>query len=76
MNLSSSLASAYTEASTPIRARRAPSLFAKALSSFPCASQLFPGTPHSSAVTSCTCKITCLPLCLSFSIPLLHSTVI
>ncbi len=38
MNLSSSLASAYTEASTPIWARRAPSLFAKAktrLSSFP-----------------------------------------
>ena len=37
MNLSSSLASAYTEASTPIWARRAPSLFAKAktrLSSF------------------------------------------
>lgn len=30
MNLSSSLASAYTEASTPIWARRAPSLFAKA----------------------------------------------
>ena len=37
MNLSFSLASTYTEASTPIWARRAPSLFAKAktrLSSF------------------------------------------
>lgn len=34
-----------------------------------------PWHTFSSAVTSCTCKITCLPLCLSFSIPLLQSTV-